>query len=147
MLKIPKKSQKPLFLRWVIFDIFLQSVFCICILCFVFCIFVFSYFCFGVFLAFCLLQIGHWVSLTLGAVNSNSRVASDHQNRHHHHQMSIRTQKRPKMSLLLRRQIFDIFFGNYAMTKTIDRTRRRRPTFLIFVKKLLTVSKRSIFMI
>ena len=51
---------------------------------------------------------------------SNSRVAFDHQNRHHHHQMNIRTQTRGKTSL-------GVLHANtrhkYANTKTIDRTR------------------------
>ena len=51
-LKIQKKSQKTLFLRWLIFDIFLQSVFCICILYLYFCIFVFLSFRIFVFLSF-----------------------------------------------------------------------------------------------
>ena len=51
-LKIQKKSQKPLFLRWLIFDIFLQSVFCICILYLYFCIFVFVFVYFLPYLSF-----------------------------------------------------------------------------------------------
>ena len=39
----PEKSQKSLFIRWVIFDIFLQSVFCICILYFAQSVFAIKY--------------------------------------------------------------------------------------------------------
>ena len=100
-LKIPKKSQKPLFLRWVIFDIFLQSVFCICILYFVFlsfCLFIFLSF-----FNFVLLLIGRWVSLTLGAVNLRQprcvRPSQSIQIVIIIIKWTIRTQKRPKMSL------------------------------------------------
>ena len=65
---------------------------------------------------------------------SNSRVAFDHQNRHHHHQMNIRTQTRGKMSL-------GVLHANtrhkYANTKTIDRTRWRCPTFLRLCPKCI----------
>ena len=97
-LKIPKKSQKPLFLRWVIFDIFLQSVFCICILYFVFlsfCLFIFLSF-----FNFVLLLIGHWVSLTLGAVNLRQATLRPtkpiNTNRHHHHQMNNSNAETPE---------------------------------------------------
>ena len=72
--------------------------------------------------------------VSLERLLSNSRVAFDHQNRHHHHQMNIRTQTRGKTSL-------GVLHANtrhkYANTKTIDRTRWRCPTFLRLCPKCI----------
>ena len=93
--KIPKITFYKMGDFWHFFAI------CILYLPFLFCI---SYFCLFVFLSFCLFSI-LFADARSGSpspserLTSNSRVASDHQNRHNHHQMSIRTQKRPKMSL------------------------------------------------
>ena len=93
--KIPKITFYKMGDFWHFFAI------CILYLHFVFCI---LYFCLFVFLSFCLFSI-LFADARSGSpspserLTSNSRVASDHRNRHNHHQMSIRTQKRPKMSL------------------------------------------------
>ena len=122
-----RKIRKSLFFKMVDFWHF---VFAFCVLYFVFLSF--SILTFGV-----LLLIGHWVSLTLERLISNSHVVIDHQNRHHHHQMSIWTPTRGENVFGRITRKYTAQIRKYTNTKTIDRTRWRCPTFLRLCTKCI----------
>ena len=75
-LKILKKSQKTLFLRWLIFDIFLQSVFCTKCIEYIFFNFQFSFFQFFNFnfWAFFLKKYLFMMIMTILVVGSNAAI-------------------------------------------------------------------------